>query len=153
MLMLQLITAPNLDLVQDVQVQTFAVEYSSQHISCPKCCTDNISLNAPNFIFSNSEGVNKFTFPPITGWEMGALALFFKTAGHFPRAVVFDHIPGFKVVSASTRERISLEFHADSKLLNFMGINDSLSWLKTILDASQLEELAELILASAANCK
>ena len=102
--MLQLIAAPNLDLLQDVQVQTFAVEYSSQHISCPKCCTDNISLNAPNFIFSNSEGVNKFTFPPITGWEMGALALFFKTAGHFPRAFVIDHIPGFKVVSASTRE-------------------------------------------------
>lgn len=152
--MLQLITAPNLDLLQDVQVQIFTVEYSSQHISCPKCCTDNICLNAPNFIFSNSEGVNKFTFPPITGWEMGALALFFKTAGHFPRAVVFDHIPGFKVISAATGEEdVSLEFYADSKLLNFMGINDSLSWLTISLRANQLEEIAESILDSAANCK
>jgi hypothetical protein len=152
--MLQLVAAPNLDLLQDVHVQTFAVEYSSQHISCPKCCKDNVSLNAPSFVFSDSEGVNKFTFPPITGWEMGALALFFKTAGHFPRAVVFDHIPGFRVISETTGDaHVSLEFYADSKLLNFMGINDSLSWLTIKLHANQLEELAELILDSAANCK
>ena len=48
---------------------------------------------------------------------------------------------------------VSLEFYADSKLLNFMGINDSLSWLTITLRANQLEELAELILDSAANCK
>lgn len=151
--MLQQIAAPNLDLLQDFQVQPFTVEYSSQHLSCPNCSTDNISLNAPNFIFSNSEGVSKFTFPPITGQEMGALALFFKTAGHFPITVVFDQIPGFRVISANTGETyVSLEFYADSKLLKFMGINDSLSRLTITLRKNQLEELAESILDSAANC-
>ena len=152
--MLNLITRLDVDLHQNVQTQAFAVEYSAQHITCQKCSTDNLSLNLPNFIFSSSEGVNKFTFPPISGWEMGALALFFKTAGHFPRTVVFDHIPGFKVISSTIGNmEVSLEFNADPKLLNFMGINDSLSLLKVILHSNQLEELAESVLDSATNCK
>ena len=152
--MLQLIADQNLDLSQDKQVQTFAVEFSSQHISCSKCCTDKISLNVPTFIFSNNEGVNKFTFPPVTGWEMGALALFFKAVGNISRTIVFDHIAGFKVLSSTNEEEVvTLEFSADSKLLNFMGINDSLSNLITTLHANQLEELAESILDSAAICK
>ena len=153
-LMLNLITRPNIDFHQNVQTQAFAVEYSAQHLICQKCSPDNLSLNSPNFIFSSSEGVNKFTFPPISGWEMGTLALFFKTAGHFPRTVVFDHIPGFKVMSSTIGNmEVSLEFNADPKLLNFMGINDSLSLLKVTLNCNQLEELAESVLDSATNCR
>jgi len=111
-------------------------------------------LNAPKFIFSSNLGVSIFYLPALSGVELSSLSLFFSTSASFPHSVVFDHIDGFAVIATPGKENlVNLEFKADSKLLNFMGIYDSSSSLKVSLNYLQLDELAESILDSASKCK
>jgi len=138
----------------EVPSQEFSVEYSSQHLECAGCSVINYSLNAPKFTFSSNSGVSNFYLPPLSGVELSSLALFFSTSASFPYSVVFDHIDGFAVIaSIGENYLVNIEFKADSKILHFMGINDSSNSLKVTLDYWQLDELAESILDSASNCR
>jgi len=138
----------------DIPSQEFSVEYNSQHFECAGCSVTDYSLNAPKFIFSSNFGVSSFYLPPLSGVELSSLALFFSTSASFPYSVVFDHIDGFAVIASAGKDNlVNLEFKADPKILHFMGINDSSALLKVSLNFWQLDELAELILDSASNCK
>ena len=152
--MTQLLTVSETGAFTDLQKQLYSVEYSAQHFACSGCSTEKYLFSAPKFNFTSSNGVTNFFFPPLSGSELGSLALFFSTSASFPYSVVFDHIPGFTIIACAVDGNFaSLEFRTDSKILHFMGINDSLSWLTISLRANQLEEIAESILDSAANCK
>ena len=136
-----------------IPCQEFSVEYGSQHFECAGCSVTKYSLNAPKFLFSSNSGVSSFYLPPLSRVELSSLALFFSTSASFPYSVVFDHIDGFAVIATNGEDHlVNLEFKADSKILYFMGINDSSNSLKVSLDCWQLDELAELILDSASNC-
>jgi len=138
----------------EIPSQEFSVEYSSQHFECAGCSVIKYSLNAPKFTFSSNLGVSNFYLPPLSGVELSSLALFFSTSASFPYSVVFDHIDGFAVIASAGKDHlVNIEFKADSKILHFMGINDSSNSLKVTLDFCQLDGLAELILDSASNCK
>ena len=152
--MTQLLTASEIGTFTDLQKQLYSVEYSAQHYACSGCSTEKDLFNAPKFNFTSSNGVTNFFFPPLSGSELGSLALFFSTSASFPYSVVFDHIPGFTIIACAVDGNFaSLEFRADSKILHFMGINDSSALLKVTLDSWQLDELAESVLDSAAICK
>ena len=133
--------------------EIFVVEYSAQHFSCNKCTTEQFSLNAPKFVFSSNSGVSTFNLPPMSGPEMSALSLFFSTSASFPCAVVFDHIPGFQI-TASVIDGcdVALLFHADHELIHFMGLEGSANLLNVTLGTSQLDMLADQVLASASDC-
>ena len=152
--MVQLIALPKV--VQTVEVQSlpYAVEYSAQHFGCSTCTSNKFSLNAPKFIFSSNQGVVTFNLPPMSGFEMGALALFFKTSATFTRTVHFDHLPGFRI-SADVIDgtNVKILFQADAELLHFMGHSGSANLAAIQLTTTQLETLADQILDSAATCK
>ena len=152
--MLQTLVRSVVEKTVKIPSQEFSVEYSSQHFECAGCSVTKYSLNAPKFLFSSNSGVSSFYLPPLSGVELSSLALFFSTSASFPYSVVFDRIDGFAVIaSAGKNNLVNLEFKADPKILHFMGINDSSSLLKVSLNFWQLDELAELILDSASNCK
>ena len=152
--MLQTLVRSVVEKTVKIPSQEFSVEYSSQHFECAGCSVTKYSLNAPKFLFSSNSGVSSFYLPPLSGVELSSLALFFSTSASFPYSVVFDHIDGFAVIaSAGKNNLVNLEFKADPKILHFMGINDSSALLKVSLNFWQLDELAELILDSASNCK
>lgn len=133
--------------------KSYAVEYSAQHFSCNTCTGEKFSLNAPKFVFSSNNGVSTFNLPPMSVPEMSALSLFFSTSASFPCAVVFDHIPGFQITASVIDGcEVSLLFHADHELIHFMGLEGSANLLNVTLSTSQLDVLAEQVLASAANC-
>ncbi len=138
---------------EESKIESNAVEYSAQHFSCNTCTSEQFSLNAPKFVFSSNNGVSTFNLPPMSGSEMSALSLFFSTSASFPCAVVFDHIPGFQI-TASVIDGcdVALLFQADHELIHFMGLEGSANLLNVTLGASQLDMLAEQVLASAANC-
>jgi hypothetical protein len=138
----------------EIPSQEFSVEFSSQHFECAGCSVTKYSLSAPKFLFSSNSGVSSFYLPPLSGVELSSLALFFSTSASFPCSVVFDRIDGFAIIAFTGEDHlVNLEFKADSKILHFMGINDSSISLKVTLDCWQLDELVESILDSASNCK
>lgn len=152
--MLQTLVRPLAEVKTDIPSQEFSVEYNFQHFECAACSVTDYSLNAPKFIFSSNSGVSSFYLPPVSGLELSSLALFFSTSASFPYSVIFDHIDGFAVIaSAGKNNLVNLEFKADPKILHFMGINDSSASLKVSLNYWQLDDLAESVLDSAANCK
>ena len=152
--MLQTLVRSVVEKTVKIPSQEFSVEYSSQHFECAGCSVTKYSLNAPKFLFSSNSGVSSFYLPPLSGVELSSLALFFSTSASFPYSVVFDHIDGFSVIASAGKDNlVNLEFKADPKILHFMGINDSSALLKVSLNFWQLDELAELILDSASNCK
>ena len=151
--MVQLIALPKVAQAVEVQSLPYAVEYSTQHFSCSTCTSDNFSLNAPKFVFSSNLGVATFDLPPMTGRELASLSLFFSTSASFPCAVVFDHIPGFQVTtSVIDGSNVNLLFQADHEVLHFMGHDGSANLLTVSLSLSQLDVLAEQVLASASSC-
>ena len=151
--MVQLLALPEVAQTVEVQSLPFAVEYSAQHYSCSTCSSDEFSLNAPKFVFSSNQGVATFDLPPMTGRELASLSLFFSTSASFPCTVVFDHIPGFQV-TASVKDgtNVNLLFQADHEILHFMGHDGSANLLSVSLNLTQLDALADEVLASASSC-
>jgi hypothetical protein len=151
--MVKLLTLPQSPEEVAIATLPFAVEYSAQHFSCTSCTSEDFSLNAPNFIFTGENGVANFTFPPLSGRELSSFSLFFSTSASFPCTVIFDHIPGFQVTaSVIDGSNVSLLFQADPELLIFMGQKSSANLLSVSLNITQLDILAEGILASASQC-
>jgi len=151
--MVLLKTLPKVAVSVEVRSMPYSVEYSAQHFSCNICTSEELSLNAPKFVFSSNKGVSTFNLPPMSGPEMSALSLFFSTSASFPCAVVFDHIPGFQITATVIDGcDVALLFHADHELIHFMGLEGSANLLNVTLGTSQLDVLAEQVLASAANC-
>lgn len=139
---------------REIPIRKYSVDYSSQHLECSNCSYASHSLNAPKFIFASDSGVSSFYLPALSPLELSSLALFFSTSASFPFSVVFDHIDGFAVIATPGIDNlVNLEFKADSKILHFMGINDSSSSLKVSLNYLQLDELAESILDSVLKCE
>jgi hypothetical protein len=151
--MVQITALPKVQQAATLQSVPFAAEYSAQHFSCSSCTTEDFSLNAPKFIFTGSNGVVTYNLSPMSGLEMGAHALFFKTAATFTRTINFDHIPGFRI-SANVVDgtKVDLLFQADAELLHFMGHAGSANLASIQLTTSQLDALADQILDSAAVC-
>jgi|LauGreDrversion4_2_1035121.scaffolds.fasta_scaffold665317_2 hypothetical protein len=151
--MVQISALPKVHKAVTLQSLPFAAEYSAQHFFCSSCTSEDFSLNAPKFIFTGSNGVVTYNLSPISGFEMGALALFFKTAATFTRSIHFDHIPGFRI-SANVVDgtKVDLLFQADAELLHFMGHAGSANLASIQLTTSQLDTLADQILDSAATC-
>jgi hypothetical protein len=138
---------------KESKIESNAVEYTAQHFSCSSCTSEQFSLNAPKFVFSSNNGVSTFNLPPMSSPEMSALSLFFSTSASFPCAVVFDHIPGFQITASVIDGcEVALLFHADHELIHFMGLEGSANLLNVTLGTSQLDMLAEQVLACAANC-
>ena len=152
--MVNLITLPRAARTVEVQPLPYAVEYSAQHFSCSTCTSDDLSLNAPKFIFSSQSGVATFNLPPMSGREIASLSLFFSTSASFPCAVIFDHIPGFQVTAAVIDgTNVALSFQADHEILHFMGHEGSSNLLTVSLNINQMDQLAEQVLLSASTCK
>ena len=151
--MVQITALPKVRKAATMQSVPFAAEYSAQHFFCSSCTSEDFSLNAPKFIFTGSNGVVTYNLSPMSGFEMGALALFFKTAATFTRTIHFDHIPGFRI-SANVVDgtKVDLQFQADAELLHFMGHAGSANLASIQLTTSQLDTLADQILDSAATC-
>jgi len=90
----------------------------------------------------------------MSGYEMAALAIFFKTAGTNTRTVHFDQFPGFRITSRVVNsDRLEILFQADSDLLKFMGHPGSANLVSVQLTYTQLDHLADQILDSAATCR
>ena len=151
--MVQQTVLPKVKSAVSIQSIPFAAEYSAQHFFCSNCSSDGFSLNAPKFIFSGSKGVVTYNLSPLSGFEMGALALFFKTSSTFTRTIHFDHIPGFRITAnVVDGTKVDLLFQADAELLHFMGHAGSANLASVQLTTTQLETLADQILDSAAVC-
>ena len=152
--MVQTTALPKVQKAANLQSVSFAAEYSAQHFFCSSCTTEDFSLNAPKFVFTGSNGVVTYNLSPMSGFEMGALALFFKTSASFTRTVHFDHLPGFRI-SADVIDgtNVKILFQADAELLHFMGHAGSANLAAIQLTTTQLEILADQILDSAAVCK
>ena len=152
--MVQTTALPKVQKAANLQSVPFTAEYSAQHFFCSFCTTEDFSLNAPKFVFTGSNGVVTYNLSPMSGFEMGALALFFKTSASFTRTVHFDHLPGFRI-SADVVDgtNVKILFRADAELLHFMGHTGSANLVAIQLTTSQLETLADQILDSAAVCK
>jgi hypothetical protein len=151
--MVQITALPKVRKAAPLQSVPFAAEYSAQHFFCSSCTSEDFSLNAPKFIFTGSNGVVTYNLSPMSGLEMGALALFFKTAATFTRTIHFDHIPGFRITAnVVDGTKVDLLFQADAELLHFMGHAGSANLASIQLAASQLDALADQILDSAAAC-
>ena len=151
--MVQITALPKAQTAVEIQSLPFAAEYSAQHFFCSSCTTEDFSLNAPKFIFTGSNGVVTYNLSPMSGFEMGALALFFKTAATFTRTIHFDHIPGFRIsTNVVDGTKVDLLFQADAELLHFMGHAGSANLASIQLTTSQLDTLADQILDSAAAC-
>jgi hypothetical protein len=149
-----LITAtPKAQVALELQSVPFAAEYSAQHFFCTKCSAEDFSLTAPKFIFTGTNGVVTYNLSPMSGSEMGALALFFKTAATFTRTIHFDHVPGFRIsANVVDGNKVDLMFQADAELLHFMGHAGSANLATIQLTTTQLASLADQILDSAASC-
>jgi hypothetical protein len=152
--MVQTTALPKVQKAANLQSVSFAAEYSAQHFFCSSCTTEDFSLNAPKFVFTGSNGVVTYNLSPMSGFEMGALALFFKTSASFTRTVHFDHLPGFRI-SADVIDgtNVKILFQADAELLHFMGHVGSANLAAIQLTTTQLEILTDQILDSAAVCK
>jgi len=152
--MVQIIALPKVQKAAALQSVPFAAEYAAQHLFCSSCTTEDFSLNAPKFVFTGSNGVVTYNLSPMSGFELGALALFFKTSATFTRTVHFDHLPGFRI-SADVIDgaKVKILFQADAELLHFMGHSGSANLAAIQLTTAQLETLADQILDSAAACK
>jgi hypothetical protein len=151
--MVQLAVLPKARSTASLQSVPFAAEYSAQHIFCSSCSSEEFSVNAPKFIFTGSKGVITYNLSPLSGFEMGALALFFKTSATFTRSIHFDHIPGFRITAnVVDGTNVELLFQADAELLHFMGHTGSANLASVRLTTTQIETLADQILDSAAAC-
>ena len=151
--MVQQIALPKVLSAVSLQSVPFAAEYSAQHFFCSDCSSEDFSLNAPKFIFTGSKGVVTYNLSPLSGFEMGALALFFKTSSTFTCTIHFDHIPGFRITATVLDgTKVELLFQADAELLHFMGHAGSANLASVQLTTTQLETLADQILDSAAAC-
>jgi len=151
--MVQLAVLPKARSTASLQSVPFAAEYSAQHFFCSSCSSEEFSLNAPKFIFTGSKGVITYNLTPLSGFEMGALALFFKTSATFTRSIHFDHIPGFRITAnVVDGTNVELLFQADAELLHFMGHTGSANLASVRLTTTQIETLADQILDSAAAC-
>jgi hypothetical protein len=151
--MVQLVVLPKARSTASLQSVPFAAEYSAQHFFCSSCSSEEFSLNAPKFIFTGSKGVITYNLSPLSGFEMGALALFFKTSATFTRSIHFDHIPGFRITAnVVDGTNVELLFQADAELLHFMGHTGSANLASVRLTTTQIETLADQILDSAAAC-
>jgi hypothetical protein len=151
--MVQQIALPKVLSAVSLQSVPFAADYSAQHFFCSNCSSEDFSLNAPKFIFTGSKGVVTYSLSPLSGFEMGALALFFKTSSTFTRTIHFDHIPGFRITAnVLDGTKVELLFQADAELLHFMGHAGSANLASVQLTTTQLETLADQILDSAAAC-
>lgn len=151
--MVQLTASSKVKKAVQLQSVPFASEYSAQHFFCNNCSSEDCSLNAPKFVFTGSNGVVTYNLSPMSGFEMGALALFFKTSATFTRTLHFDHLPGFRI-SADVIDgtNVKILFQADAELLHFMGHSGSANLAAIQLTITQLETLADQILDSAAAC-
>jgi hypothetical protein len=151
--MVQLASLPKAQLTGSLQSVPFAAEYSAQHFFCSNCSSEEVSLNAPKFIFTGSKGVITYNLSPLSGFEMGALALFFKTSATFTRTIHFDHVPGFRITAnVVDGTNVELLFQADAELLHFMGHAGSANLASVQLTTTQLDILADQVLDSAAVC-
>ena len=151
--MSQLIASSQVQRRTSISPQTFSAEYSAQHFFCTSCSSEDFSLTAPKFIFTGSNGVVTYNLSPMSGFEMGALALFFKTAATFTRTVHFDYVPGFRITSnVVDGTKVDLMFQADAELLHFMGHAGSANLASIQLTTTQLASIADQILDSAASC-
>ena len=151
--MVQLAVLPKARSTASLQSVPFAAEYSAQHFFCSSCSSEEFSLNAPKFIFTGSKGVITYNLSPLAGFEMGALALFFKNSATFTRSIHFDHIPGFRITAnVVDGTNVELLFQADAELLHFMGHTGSANLASVRLTTTQIETLADQILDSAAVC-
>jgi hypothetical protein len=129
-------------------------QVSTQHFMCSNCTGDEVSLNAPSFIFTSADGTSAFTLPPMSGSEIGALALFFNTSSNYFGQISFDHIPGFRVTSKSINSStVSFTFQADPELLSFMGIESYANLTLATLNTFQIHQVADDLIASSTNCK
>ena len=151
--MVQLTTLTKAQKAVQLQSVPFVAEYSAQHFFCSNCSSEDFSLTAPKFVFTGSNGVVTYNLSPMSGFEMGALALFFKTSASFTRTVHFDHLAGFRI-SADVIDgtNVKILFQADVELLHFMGHSGSANLAAIQLTTTQLEILADQILDSAAVC-
>ncbi len=151
--MVQIAALSKAQVAEELQSVPFAAEYSAQHFFCTNCSSEDFSLTAPKFIFTGSNGVVTYNLSPMSGFEMGALALFFKTAAIFTRTVHFDHVPGFRITSnVVDGTKVDLMFQADAELLHFMGHAGSANLASIQLTTTQLASIADQILDSAASC-
>lgn len=130
------------------------IELTSQHFECSKCSSTSQVLAAPTFKVTNIDGVNEFTFAPLSGYELCQMALFFGAAHTYTTPVVFNLVPGFEIsAKVSIDNSVTLVFNADDQLLYFMGLNESLSKLHTITSLSQLEVLEASLISASKSCK
>jgi hypothetical protein len=137
----------------DVPVKSF-IELTSQHFECSKCSSTSHALVAPTFKVTNIDGVSEFTFAPMSDYELRKMALFFGVAHTYTTPVVFNLVPGFEnSAKVSVDNSVSVVFNADDQLLYFMGLNESLSTLRTITSLSQLEALEASLISASKPCK
>jgi hypothetical protein len=151
--MTQLLAVPDLVQTKVIPVASSLVQVSAQHFMCNKCTGDEVSLNAPNFVFTSFEGTSSFSLPPMSGSEIGALALFFNTASQYFGQINFDHIPGFQVTSRSISSSVvQFKFQADPEILAFMGIDGLANLTYVTLNATQINQLAEDLIQASVVC-
>jgi hypothetical protein len=152
--MSQVLVTPNLAPVEGFLAAPCMAQVSSQHLECSNCSSDGVSLNSPTFVFTTAEGTSVFTLPPMSGSEIGALALFFNTASKYFGQINFDHIPGFRVTSKSqSSSAVTFTFQADPELLSFMGIEGTANLTHATLNSNQIFQLADDLIEVSANCK
>lgn len=153
-IMSQLAVMPNMVQAEDILVASSIAHVSAQHFTCNKCSDDEVSLNAPSFDFTSVEGASAFTLPPMSGSEIGALALFLNSSSQYFGQIIFDHIPGFRVSSKPINSSsVTFTFQADSELLAFMGIEGSANLAHVTLNTTQIHQLADDLIEVSANCK
>ena len=152
--MSQLVVMPDVVQTEDILAASSMAQVSAQHFMCNQCSGDEVSLNAPSFVFTSVEGTSAFTLPPMSGSEIGALALFFNSSSQYFGQINFDHIPGFRVSSKPVNSSsVSFTFQADPELLTFMGIEGSANLVHVTLNTTQIHQLADDLIEVSANCK
>ena len=152
--MSQLTALPKVQKRHILAQEPYSVEYLTEHLFCNNCSSEDFPLNAPKFTFTTPNSVVTFNFLPMSGYELAALAIFFKTAGTNTRTVHFDQVPGFRITSRVVNsDRLELLFHADSDMHKFMGYLGSANLVSVQLTYTQLDYLADQILDSAATCR
>ena len=152
--MSQVYVMPDLVTADEFLTSSCLVQVSNQHFACEKCTGDDVSLNAPSFVFTSADGTSAFMLPPMSGYEIGALALFFNTSSSYFGQITFDHIPGFRVTSKSVNlSTVTFTFQADPELLVFMGLEGYANLTLTTLNTLQIQQLADDLIESSASCK
>lgn len=152
--MSQVYVMPDMLTADEFLTSSCLVQVSQQHFVCEKCTGDNVSLNAPSFVFTSVDGTSAFTLPPMSSSEIGALALFFNTSSNYFGQITFDHIPGFRVTSKSVNlSAVTFTFQADPELLVFMGLEGYANLTSATLNTFQIQQLADDLIESSSGCK